>query len=207
MPMLARLCLTLLMLAAIADAAAQTRVRTETIRPPQNGSSPPKSDSRLKAPATQVGVPEIISDPSRLPPDVARARERILTAARSGDLQALAKLIRADETLFSRSEDKDPAAYWKENYPDSDGLEALSILITVLESPFVHVDPRSSQELYLWPYFARIPLNTLTPAQRTELFRIITGGDYKDMLARGTYTFFQIGIAPDGKWQFFVSGP
>jgi hypothetical protein len=204
--MLARLCLALLALAPIAEATAQTSVRTETIRPPHHGSSPFKSDGRLNDPAAQAVIPEIIIDPSRLPPEVAHARERILAAARGGNPQALAKLMRADETVFSRSEDKDPVAYWRESYPDSDGLEALSILITVLESPFVHVDRGSPQEVYLWPYFARMPLNTLTPVQRIELFRIITGGDYKDMLGLGTYAFFRIGIAPDGTWQFFVTG-
>jgi hypothetical protein len=34
----------------------------------------------------------------------------------------------------------------------------------------------------------------------------VTGSDYKDMLAFGTYSFFRVGISPDGRWQFFVTG-
>ena len=30
----------------------------------------------------------------------------------------------------------------------------------------------------------------LTPAQKVELFRIVTGADYKDMVASGAYYFF-----------------
>ena len=84
-------------------------------------------------------------------------------------------------------------------------MEALSILINVLETAFVHVDVGTPQEIYLWPYFARIPLKALTPQQRVELFRIVTGADYKDMVEFGVYSFYRLGIAPDGTWQFFVA--
>ena len=43
-------------------------------------------------------------------------------------------------------------------------------------------------------------------AQKIELFRIVTGADYKDMLAFGVYAFYRLGIGPDGTWQFFVAG-
>ena len=108
--------------------------------------------------------------------------------------------------VFSFSEDKDPVGFWKANYPDSEGVEALSILINVLETGFVHVDVGTPQEIYLWPYFARMPLKALTPQQRVELFRIVTGADYKDMVEFGAYSFYRLGIAPDGTWQFFVAG-
>jgi hypothetical protein len=143
---------------------------------------------------------------SLLPPAVARSRDRILAAARSGNLQALAAIVQADETTFSWSDERDPAVFWRTNYPDSEGLEALSILTTILEAPFVHVDRGTPQEVYLWPYFARVPLKTLSRDQKVALFKIVTGGDYKDMLALGSYAFFRIGISPDGTWQFFVTG-
>ena len=53
-----------------------------------------------------------------------------------------------------------------------------------------------AQEIYLWPYFARIPLEALTPEQKVELFRIVTGADYKDMVEFGAYSFYRLGIAP-----------
>jgi hypothetical protein len=58
----------------------------------------------------------------------------------------------------------------------------------------------------MWPYFARVPIKTLDAEQKVELFRIITGGDYKNMLEAGAYVFYRLGIAPDGVWHFFVSG-
>ena len=108
--------------------------------------------------------------------------------------------------IFTFSKDKDPIAFWKANYPDSEGVEVLSILLTILDAGFVHVDQGTAQEIYLWPYFARMPLKSLTPEQKVGLFRIITGADYKDMMDFGAYSFYRLGIAPDGTWHFFVSG-
>src|SRR5438046_90784 len=64
----------------------------------------------------------------------------------------------------------------------------------------------AAQERYLWPYFARMPVKALSAEQRVELFRIITGNDYKDMMDFGAYIFYRLGIAPDGSWRYFVAG-
>ncbi len=84
--------------------------------------------------------------------------------------------------IFSFTDDKDPVAFWKANYPDSDGIEVLSILTMILEAGYVRVDEGTPQEMYVWPYFVRMSLSALTPQQKVELFRIVTGADYKDMM-------------------------
>ena len=208
-----RLCLALFALTLLTSGSllAQNRVRTETIRPPAAASPPPvkfKADAHIAADPQPAAAPDISNDLSRLPPAVARTRERILAAARTGDLQQLVTEMQTNETLpvFSFTEDKDPIAFWKANYPDSAGIEVLSILTTILETGYVHADRGTPQEIYLWPYFARMPLDALTPEQKVELFRIVTGGDYKDMIEFGAYSFYRLGIAPDGTWHFFVSG-
>ncbi len=200
-----RLPIVLAMLASFAMAGgafAQTKVRTETIRPPADAQAKPS------APDADAAPPEIITDLSRLPQPAARMRERILAAAKSGELKKLVTAMQTNETMpiFSLGDDKDPAAFWRKTYPDSDGVEVLAILIGILEAPFVHVEKGTPQEMYLWPYFARMPLKSLTPEQKVELFRIVTGADYKDMLDFGAYSFYRVGIGPDGIWHFFVSG-
>jgi hypothetical protein len=212
---------------------AQVKVHTETIKPsapspadasPAAGSPTPSAGETTPVTGTvtekkQAGAitaaaqgsappPEPISDLSRLPAPVARTRERILAAARSGDLSQLVTVMRTGGTMpvFSLNDDKDPIPFWKANYPDSDGLEVLSIAIEILEAGYVHVDQGTAEDMYLWPYFARMPLKALTPVQKVELFKIITGSDYKDMLDFGAYNFYRLGIAPDGTWQFFVAG-
>jgi hypothetical protein len=215
-------------------AVAQVKVRTETIRP-QGPATIPPSANKFVLPAEEgsregnregshegsrdVGPqaaaaepdraagPEIATDISRLPPAVLRTRERILAAARTGDLQTLLALMHANGNMpvFSHTQRQDPAAYWRETYPDSDGVEILSILITILETEPVRIDAGTPQETYLWPYFARLPIKSLTPAQKVELFRVVTGSDYKEMLERGRYVFYQVGIGPDGSWRYFLA--
>src|SRR5436190_4560295 len=205
-PMLPRLYLLLsVALTATAPAVAQTPIRTETIRPAAPAVTG-KFKSAGRVPAAPSGAPEVIADSARLPSAVAQTRDRILAAARTGNIQNLAAVVRLNETVISLSGDRSPVAYWKANYPDSEGVEVLAILITILKTPFVHVDQGTPQEVYVWPYFARMPLQSLSPEQRVELFRIVTSGDYKQMLGGDAYMFFRLGIAPDGSWQFFVTG-
>ncbi len=116
-------------------------------------------------------------------------------------------LMRANGNVpvFSHTQKQDPAAYWKESYPDSDGIEILSILISILDIQAARIDPGTPQETYVWPYFARLPVASLTPVQKVDLFRVVTGSDYKQMLERGRYVFYQVGIGPDGTWRYFLA--
>ena len=92
------------------------------------------------------------------------------------------------------------------NTGDEGGQEILAILEEVLEAGYVHLDAGTPSELYVWPYFFAVPLERLTPAQRVELFKIVTAGDYDDMKSYGAYIFYRVGINPEGRWQFFVAG-
>jgi hypothetical protein len=193
--------LTALGLIVAGALVAQTAVHTETIQPPATPGGPPL--------APEPGVPvEIISDLSRLPAPVARMRQRILEAARSGDLEKLVLVMQSNETLpvFSFGNEKDPVAFWKSNFPDSDGVEILATLIQILETSFVHIARGTPQDMYVWPYFVQMPLKGLSPEQKVELFRIVTGPDYKEMTEFGAYSFYRVGIAPDGVWHYFVAG-
>jgi hypothetical protein len=228
-------CLTAPFVALLEGGAAwaQVKVRTETIRPPGPATIPPAASqfvppvqdgnrevgpnaraANAPAAASETPVlperaagPEIATDLTPLPPAVLRTRDRILAAARTGDLQTLLALMHGNGNMpaFSHTQRQDPAAYWKENYPDSDGVEILSILISLLETQPARIDAGTPQETYLWPYFARLPIKSLTPAQKVELFRVVTGSDYKEMLERGRYVFYQVGIGPDGSWRYFLA--
>jgi hypothetical protein len=211
-----------LVLAAGAAAVAQTRVKTQVVRPQSppavtqqeldppaiTGTVPAAKTAPAPAPAPAAAIPEVITDLSQLPAPVARTRERILAAARTGELRRLVAVMQSGETLpiFSLSTGQDPITYWKSNYPDSDGIEILATLIDILDTPAVRVDAGTPQEMYVWPYFARMSLRMLTPAQKVDLFKIVTGADYKDMVAAGAYNFFRVGIGGDGGWRFFVTG-
>ena len=151
---------------------------------------------------------EPIRDLSRLTDKARQTRQRILDAAKTGDIKKVAAVMQQNEMMpvFSFGGDKDPVEFWQSSYPDSDGVEALAILIEILEMPFVHVDKGTAQEMFVWPYFYSIPLKSLTPEQKVELFRLVTGTDWREMSDFGAYIFFRIGISPDGVWHFFVAG-
>lgn len=180
---------------------AQAPVRTETLTPPRG--APPTKGAQPNAP-----LPEIVRDTSKLPEPVRAMRERILAAARTGDATKVAAVMKAADAMpvFSFGGEKDPLEYWKSSYPDSEGLEALAILVEVLESPYVLLDRGTPQEMYVWPYFVGIPLARLTLEQKVELFKLVTGSDWKEMQEFGAYVFYRVGIAPTGAWQFFVAG-
>ena len=75
-----------------------------------------------------------------------------------------------------------------------------------MASGFVHLDADGEDEIFLWPYFFVMPLEELDARQRVELFKLVTAGDYEDMKAYGGYLFYRTGIAPDGRWVFFLAG-
>jgi hypothetical protein len=153
-------------------------------------------------------ISDVLTDVSRLPAPVARMRARIIEAARTGDLDKIVTVMQTNETMpiFSFANERNPVAYWRANYPESGGLEVLSILLEILDTGFVHVDAGTPQDMYVWPYFAYVPLKELTSAQKVELFKVVTGSDYRAMQDFGGYIFYRLGIAPDGTWHFFVSG-
>ncbi|HEY6259081.1 MAG TPA: hypothetical protein VIY51_25160 [Xanthobacteraceae bacterium] len=222
-------------LSGVGGAVAQLKVRTETIRPPAAAITPPTANQFVPPAAdgkanAHPGEPQAANQAATqavagaaaaatpkgagaeagltlLPPAVLRTRERILATARTGDLQKLVALMQAggDMPAFTHTQKQDPTAYWKEIYPDSDGVEILSILITILETEPARTEAGTPQEMYVWPYFARLPIRSLTPAQKVELFQVVTGADYKGMLERGRYLFYQVGIGPDGAWRYFLS--
>jgi hypothetical protein len=190
----------LLATAAATPAWAQGKAKSETVAPKAAPAAAAKNGNAVRA--------EPISDLSRLTEPARKTRERILEAARTGDLNKVATVMQSNEMMpvFSFGGDRNPVEFWSASYPDSEGIEVLSILIEILEMPFVHVDKGTPQEMFVWPYFYAMPLAELTAEQKVDLFRLVTGSDWREMMDFGAYIFFRAGIAPDGVWHFFVAG-
>ncbi|MDZ5696254.1 cytoplasmic protein [Chelativorans sp. M5D2P16] len=190
-----------------------TTVETTPLTEPDEAAPEPGERQRGDAarPDTRLdkALPEVIYDLDRLPEPVRRMRARIIEACRSGDLEQLRPYLGsgAEATRLSLGPlEGDPIEFLREISGDEEGQEILAILLEVLESGFVRLNAGTDYELYVWPYFFALPLDSLTSRQRVELFTVVTAGDYEDMKDFGAYIFYRAAITPDGRWQFFVAG-
>jgi len=165
-------------------------------------------DSAATAPDDSV-PPPILRDPAQLPEPVQRMRRLIMEAAKSGDINRFRPLLGSPENgtqLSFADQPEDQVDFLRSMSGDTKGYEIMAILLELLEAPFVQLAPGTDEELYVWPYFAAMPLQSLTPEQMVELMTLVTAGDYEGMEEFGAYNFFRVGISPEGEWVFFVAG-
>lgn len=199
--------------------------QTGDLAPPPSGAVPlpdpimrpatPDPDNPLAPPGgSQGGVlqsaePIIGGSVEDLPVPVQRMRSLIMEAARNADFEALRPLIGTGQNRTQLSfgvVDGDPIEYIRSQSGDPEGYEILAILHEVLEADYAIYDPGTPNEFFVWPYFMATSLETLTPVQRVEIFKLLTAGDYENMREFGAYIFYRVGITPDGRWRFFVAG-
>ncbi|HEY5081869.1 MAG TPA: hypothetical protein VII91_08125 [Bauldia sp.] len=169
------------------------------------GSTTPNPGAAAPGDKAPAELPAVEYDLSKLPKPVARLREQIIAAAATGDPEKLRVVIEGSgNPQFGPDGSGDAIGYLKLQSGDGEGREMLAILTEVLEAGYVHVDIGTPEEMYVWPYFARYPVDKLTPPQLVQLFKLVYAGDYEDMLPDGVYTYFRVGIAPDGTWKYFT---
>lgn len=158
--------------------------------------------------ATTANV-TVSNDLSKLPKPVERMRELIVEAAATGNIEGLRPLlgVGSSRTVLSiGGYEGDPIDFLKEISGDGQGRELLAILLDIFQTGYAHLDAGEPTEMYLWPYFYAVPIDSLDDRQMVELYRVITAGDYEDMQAFGGYIFYRTAISPDGQWKFFVAG-
>ena len=154
-------------------------------------------------------LPAVLDDLALLPEPVRRLRALIIAAAETGEPEQMRALLGTGPTatrLSLNGSEEDAVDYLKSLSGDEEGQEVLAILLDILNTGFVRVNVGTDDEAYIWPYHAEIPIETLVPAQRVDLLRIVTAGDVEDMTAYGSYNFFRIAISPEGEWLYFMVG-
>ncbi len=158
--------------------------------------------------AAERGAPKIQTELSALPEPVKKMRERILEAARSGNIDAMHPIVEMNELkpTVSFGGANDPVAYWKQTSGDGQGREIMAIMIEILQMPFAHTAAGTSNEMYVWPYLTMLEPDKLTPSQQVDLYRLMSPDEAKTMKEFGSYIHYRLGIGPDGTWHFFVAG-
>ena len=174
------------------------------------GNAPTGEADRGGAVAPAVPLPsQIAYGDEGLPGPVRDLRTKLMEIARTGDIEKLRPYLQGgeDATVLSFGDaPEDPIAFLKDASGDGQGVEMLAILLEVLQAGHAHVEPGDADEIYVWPYFTQVQIDTLTKPQMVQLFELVTAGDYEAMKAFGAYNFFRVGISPDGKLEFFVAG-
>lgn len=151
---------------------------------------------------------EILRDIALLPAEAQRMRQAILQAAMTGDIEQIRVPLEMNELkpMLAATAVTDAVAHFKAASGDGEGREMLAILIGVLRAGFIRKNAGKDDELYIWPYFAELPIGALTPAQEVELLTLVTPARLKEMRAKGRYDHFRLGIARNGAWHFFMKG-
>ena len=151
---------------------------------------------------------EILRDVSILPAPVARMRSAILGSAAGGNIEDMRVPVDMNEIppMVAAEKVGDPIAYWKKLSGDGEGREILAVMIQLFRTGFVRKVSPAGSEMYVWPYFAEMPLDRLTPAQEVELLTLVPAARAKEMRAKGKYDHFRLAIGKDGVWHFFQAG-
>lgn len=143
-----------------------------------------------------------------LPPAAADMYEAILSAVHSGRIEDLKLAYELGELRADLGDVpvSDPVAHWKALSADGEGREILAIVADLFAIGPAAVrrgkDPENNA-VYVWPYLAELPLDTLSPAQQVDLLRIVPAQDAKAMRAGKTYTGWRLTIGADGLWHAF----
>lgn len=170
-----------------------------------------KPDSTKKQQLSAAPPPQIRYGTEGLPAPVEDMREAILAAARSGQIEELRHAWELNEMKpdLGVAGVSDPIAHWKQISGDGEGREILAALAEILDTGYVVLPLGPDVEnnrLYVWPYFAEVPLDKLTPGQQVELLRLVPPAAAKEMRSSGKYTSWRIVIGADGTWHSFRRG-
>lgn len=175
--------------------------------PPAAEAPKPDAAPAAEAETEQAIKAEIIHDFSKLPEPVRKLREAIVEAAASGDVERMRPIMDpGSKKTDGPDQNEDPIETLKSFSGDTEGLEILAIMLDLMQTGVARIEAGTPDEVYVWPYFVGKPLNELTPPEKVDLLRIVTAGDLAAMDEAGGYNFYRIGISPNGKWKFIVSG-
>ncbi len=143
-----------------------------------------------------------------LPAGVIDMLDGIQTAIRSGRIEDLKTAIAWNELppSFDVVKVDDPIAFWKAKSTDGEGREILAVLADIIDAGHAVLpigrDVENSH-LYIWPRFAEMALDKLSPEDEVQLYRLLKPADVKAMREKKKWTWYRLAIGADGTWLSF----
>ena len=155
--------------------------------------------------AAREQTSKVLYDFNALPEPVKRMLQQIAAAAESGEIETMRPVFESNELkpMVATEYVDDPVAFWKKASADGTGRDVLAAMLNIAASGYVRVG-QGQNEMFIWPYFAETDLAKLTPAQEVELYRIVPPAQALAMKKAGKYTYYRLGISPNGVWQYFL---
>ena len=176
-------------------------------QPPQNARMAQVSERLPDALEGQENTdsPNVIYDPGTLPDPVQRMLSKIISAAQSGNLEAMRTVFESNELkpMVDAAFVSDPIAHWKEQSADGTGRDVLAAMLNIIASGGV-LTGEGHDAMYVWPYFAEADIGKLTPAQQVEFYRVVPPKAAQVILKSGKYDYYRLGISPSGVWHYFI---
>ncbi len=165
--------------------------------------------TKSKKPAETATAAKLSAKANSLPAAVVEMREGILDAVRSGRIEDLQVPIAWNELppSFATAKVEHPIAYWKRLSADGEGREILAVLADLFEAGHAVVPSGRDVEnnrLFVWPRFAEQALDTLSPEDEVQLYRLITPAEFRAMREKKKWTGWRLTIGADGTWHSFL---
>ncbi len=143
----------------------------------------------------------VITRFDQLPRGVKRFHQALTRAVRSGNIEKMREVLQLNELmpLINGQFIHDPVKHWRARSPDGSGREFLAALSEILELPPIKVMVKR-QVIYIWPYFARVPLDKLSSSELVRLYRLGPVTKIAQMLKNNRYRHMQMSVGADGTW-------
>lgn len=153
-------------------------------------------------------APEISSDMSALPEAVQATRQKLIEAARSGDIEALQPIIDAQgvQPKVSFGDPDDALGYLRDVSEDGEGRQVLGLLLDLLDQPYAYYPDSGGETNYIWPYLAELDPNALTPEQEVDAYRLVSNDQLTELKQFGAWIFWRTYINESGEWYAFIAG-
>ncbi len=143
----------------------------------------------------------VITRFDQLPRGVRGFHQALTLAVRSGNIEKMREVLQMNELmpLINGQFIHDPVKHWRARSLDGSGREFLAALSEILELPPIKVMVKQ-QAIYIWPYFARVPLDKLTSSELVRLYRLGPVTKIAQMLKNNRYRHMQMSVGADGTW-------